>query len=71
MSRTNDATVMPSAENSDAISGTAGDGIPDHSVISRARHERFRQDDALRRVFEGVMAKCYLAGFRFLEVVSE
>ena len=26
------------------------DGIPDHSVFSRARHERFRQSDALRRV---------------------
>jgi transposase len=38
------------------------DGIPDHSVFSRARHERFRQSDALRRVFEGVMAKCIAAG---------
>jgi transposase len=26
------------------------DGIPDHSVFSRARHERFRQSEALRRV---------------------
>src|SRR5271167_2919261 len=25
------------------------DGIPDHSVFSRARHERFRQSDTLRR----------------------
>lgn len=32
------------------------DGIPDHSVFSRARHERFRQSDALRRVFEGVVS---------------
>ena len=24
-------------------------GTPDHSVFSRARHERFRQSDALRR----------------------
>src|ERR1700719_4941004 len=38
------------------------DGIPDHSVFSRARHERFRQSDALRRVFEGVVAKCIVAG---------
>jgi transposase len=38
------------------------DGIPNHSVFSRARHERFRQSDALRRVFEGVVAKCISAG---------
>jgi hypothetical protein len=31
-------------------------------VFSRARHERFRQSDALRRVFEGVVAKCIVAG---------
>jgi transposase len=39
------------------------DNIPDHSVFSRARHERFRESDALRRVFEGVVAKCIAAGF--------
>ncbi len=38
------------------------DDIPDHSVFSRARHERFRQSDALRRVFEEVVAKCIAAG---------
>src|SRR6201998_38082 len=38
------------------------DDIPDHSVFSRARHERFRQSDALRRVFEDVVAKCIAAG---------
>src|SRR5271169_2986072 len=38
------------------------DGIPDHSVFSRARHERFRESDALRRVFEGVVSKCIAAG---------
>jgi transposase len=38
------------------------DQIPDHSVFSRARHERFRQSDALRRVFEGVVAQCIAAG---------
>src|ERR1700756_2805607 len=38
------------------------DKIPDHSVFSRARHERFRESDALRRVFEGVVAMCIAAG---------
>src|SRR6201986_1466361 len=38
------------------------DGIPNHSVFSRARHERFRQSDTLRRVFEGVVSKCIAAG---------
>jgi transposase len=38
------------------------DHIPNHSVFSRARHERFRQSDALRQVFEGVVAKCIAAG---------
>ena len=33
-----------------------------HLVFSRARHERFRQSDALRRVFESVVAKCIAAG---------
>jgi transposase len=38
------------------------DQIPDHSVFSRARYERFRESDALRRVFEGVVAMCIAAG---------
>jgi IS5 family transposase len=38
------------------------DSIPDHSVFCRARHERFRESDALRRVFESVVAKCIAAG---------
>lgn len=38
------------------------DSIPDHSVFCRARHERFRASDALRRVFESVVAKCIAAG---------
>jgi transposase len=38
------------------------DQIPDHSVFSRARHERFRDSDALRLVFEGVVAMCIAAG---------
>jgi Transposase domain (DUF772) len=28
------------------------DKIPDHSAFSRARHERFRDSDMFRRVFE-------------------
>jgi transposase len=38
------------------------DKIPDHSVFCRARYERFRESDALRRVFEGVVASCIAAG---------
>jgi transposase len=38
------------------------DSIPDHSVFCRARHERFRESDALRRVFECVVAMCIAAG---------
>jgi transposase len=38
------------------------DKIPDHSVFCRARHERFRESDALRRVFEGVVAMCIAVG---------
>jgi transposase len=38
------------------------DSIPDHSVFCRARLERFRESDALRQVFEDVVAKCIAAG---------
>jgi transposase len=38
------------------------DKIPDHSVFCRARRERFRESDALRQVFEGVVAKSIAAG---------
>ena len=38
------------------------DKIPDHSVFCRARHERFRESEALRRVFEGVVGTCIAAG---------
>jgi transposase len=38
------------------------DKIPDHSVFCRARYERFRESDALRRVFEGVVGMCIAAG---------
>lgn len=38
------------------------DRVADHSVFSRARHERFRQSDALRKVFEQVVAACISGG---------
>ena len=46
------------------------DSIPDHSVFCRARHERFRQSDTLRRVFEGVVATCIAAGLVGGEALS-
>lgn len=38
------------------------DKIPNHSVFSRARHERFRDAEAFRGVFERVVAGCIAAG---------
>jgi transposase len=38
------------------------DRIPDHSAFTRARNERFRDSDILRRVFERVVAACIAAG---------
>ncbi|EIG56923.1 IS1182 family transposase, partial [Bradyrhizobium sp. WSM1253] len=38
------------------------DHIPHHSVFCRARRERFRESDALRRVFERVLALSISAG---------
>jgi len=38
------------------------DNIPDHSAFSRARHERFRDGDVFRRVFERVVEACIAAG---------
>ena len=38
------------------------DKIPDHSVFSRARNERFHNHDVFRRVFERVVAACIAAG---------
>jgi len=46
------------------------DDVPNHSVFSRARHERFRESDALRRVFEGVVARCIAAGLVGGEALS-
>jgi IS5 family transposase len=38
------------------------DKVPDHSAFSRARHERFRDSDMFRRVFERVVDACIAAG---------
>ena len=38
------------------------DKIPDHSVFSRARNERFRDHDIFRHVFERVVGACIAAG---------
>jgi len=38
------------------------DAIPDHSAFSRARNERFRDSDILRRMFERVVESCIAAG---------
>src|SRR5262245_508803 len=38
------------------------DKIPDHSAFSRARHERFRDSDVFRGVFERVVETCIAAG---------
>jgi transposase len=38
------------------------DKVPDHSAFSRARHERFRESNMLRRVFERVVEACIAAG---------
>src|SRR6202008_1628951 len=46
------------------------DRIPDHSVFCRARHERFRESDALRGGFEGVVATCIAAGLVVGEAFS-
>src|SRR5262249_54210729 len=37
------------------------DKIPDHSVFSRARNERFRESAIFRRVFERVVGACIAA----------
>jgi len=38
------------------------DKVPDHSAFSRVRHERFRDSDMFRRVFERVVEACVAAG---------
>ena len=39
------------------------DKVPDHSAFTRARNERFRDGDILRRMFERVVGACITAGF--------
>jgi transposase len=36
--------------------------IPDHSTFSKNRHGRFRQSEAFRHVFEGVLRRCMREG---------
>ena len=38
------------------------DAVPDHSAFSRARNERFRDGDVIRRVFERIVETCIAAG---------
>ena len=46
------------------------DRIPDHSVFCRARHDRFHESEALRQMFEGVVATCIAAGLVVGEAFS-
>ena len=41
---------------------TIEDKVPDHSAFSRARHERFRDSDIFRGIFERVVEACIAAG---------
>src|SRR5271168_4413278 len=41
--------------------GLDGD-VPDHSTFSKNRHGRFRESDAFRHVFEGVLERCINEG---------
>jgi transposase len=38
------------------------DAVPDHSTFSKNRHGRFRESDAFRLLFEGVVARCMKEG---------
>jgi transposase len=38
------------------------DVVPDHSAVSRARNERFRDGGVIRRVFERIVETCIAAG---------
>jgi transposase len=38
------------------------DAVPDHSTFSKNRHGRFRESDAFRQVFEGVVERCMKEG---------
>jgi transposase len=39
------------------------DTVPDHSAFSRARNERFRDGDVIRRVFERIVETCIAPGW--------
>ena len=39
-----------------------GGRVPDHSTFSKNRHGRFRESDALRRLFESVVQRCIAEG---------
>lgn len=38
------------------------DKVPDHSTFSKNRHDRFRDSDAFRQLFESVLRRCMLEG---------
>ena len=38
------------------------DQVPNHSTFSKNRHGRFRDSDAFRQVFEGVLSRCMAEG---------
>ena len=38
------------------------DAVPEHSTFSKNRHGRFRESDAFRHVFEGVLERCMNEG---------
>jgi len=38
------------------------DAVPEHSTFSKYRHGRFRESDAFRHVFEGVLERCMNEG---------
>jgi hypothetical protein len=54
--------VRPSSPKLRQSQFCTANNIPDHSVFSRARNERFRDHDIFRQVFERVVAACIRAG---------
>jgi transposase len=34
------------------------DAVPDHSTFSKNRHDRFRDSDLFRKLFEDILARC-------------
>jgi hypothetical protein len=47
---------------SPVLPARAGRQVPDHSTFSKNRHGRFRESDALRRLFESVVQRCMAEG---------